>query len=139
MLADGLIELSPSLYYSPIVIAQKKDGSFRFCIDYRRLNAITKSRAQILPIIQEVVKNIGSAKVFSTMDLKSGYWQTRLTVRAKSYTAFSVPENGLYQWRVMSFGLKNALGCFNDFITQEVLSGFVNRFVKYYLNDFVIY
>ena len=139
MLADGLIEPSSSPYSSPIVMHGKKDGRYRFCNDYRRLNAITKSRAQNLPIIQEVVKDIGSAKVFSTLDLKSGYWQIRLTERAKPYTAFSTPDGGLYQWRVMSFGLKNAPGCFNDFITQEVLPRFVDQFVKSYLDDFIIY
>ena len=139
MLADGLIEHSSSAYSSPIVMHGKKDGCYRFCNDFRRLNALTKSRAQVLPIIQEVIKDIGSAKVFSTLDLKSGYWQIRLTDRAKPFTAFTTPDGGLYQWRVMSFGLKNAPGCFNDFISQEVLSGFVDRFVKSYLDDFIIY
>ena len=139
MLADGLIEPSSSPYSSPIVMAKKKNGEYRFCVDFRRLNSVTKSRAQNLPIIQEVVKDIGNAKVFSTLDLKSGYWQIRLTDRAKPYTAFSTPDGGLYQWRVMSFGLKNAPGCFNDFITQEVLSGFADLFIKSYLDDFVVY
>ena len=139
MLADGLIEPSSSPYCSPIVMAKKKNGEYRFCIDFRRLNSITVSRAQNLPIIQEVVKDIGNAKVFTTLDLKSGYWQIKLTDRAKPYTAFSIPGGGLYQWRVMSFGLKNAPGCFNDFVTQEVLSGYTDRFIKSYLDDFVVY
>ena len=139
MLADGLIEPSFSPYSSPIVMDKKKDGNFRFCIDFRRLNAITKDTAQNLPIIREVIKDIGSAKIFTTLDLKHGYWQIPLTEHAKKYTAFATPDGGLYQWRVMPFGLKNAPGCFNNFITQEVLSGYINEFVRSYLDDFVIY
>ena len=72
-----------------------------------------------------VIKDIGSAKIFTILDLKHGYWQIPLTERAKK--------------RVMPFGLKNAPGCFNNFITQEVLSGYINDFVTSYLDDFVIY
>ena len=139
MLANGLIEPSTSPYSSPVVLVRKKDGRFRFCTDYRRLNSLTKSRAQNLPIIQEIVKDFGNAKVFSTLDLKSGYWQIPLAPRARPLTAFSTPDGGLYQWRVMSFGLKNATGCFNDFISQEVLSGYMNEFVRSYLDDFMVY
>ena len=139
MLADGLIEPSSSPYSSPIVMDRKKDGDFRFCNDFRRLNSITKDTAQNLAIIREVIKDIGSAKIFTTLDLKHGYWQIPLTERAKKLTAFATPDGGLYQWRVMPFGLKNAPGCFNNFITQEVLSGYVNEFVRSYLDDFVIY
>ena len=139
MLADGLIEPSFSQYSSPIVMDRKKDNEYRFCNDYRRLNAITKDTAQNLPVIREVVKDVGTAKIFTTLDLKHGYWQIPLTERAKPYTAFATPDGGLYQWRVMPFGLKNAPGRFNNFITQEVLSGYMNEFVRSYLDDFVIY
>ena len=139
MLADGLIEPSFSPYSSPIVMDRKKDNKFRFCNDFRRLNAITKDTAQNLPVIREVIKDIGMAKIFTTLDLKHGYWQIPLTERAKPYTAFATPDGGLYQWRVMPFGLKNAPGRFNNFITQEVLSGFMDVFVRSYLDDFVIY
>ena len=139
MLADGLIEPSFSPYSSPIVLDRKKDGDFCFCNDYRRLNALTKDTSQNLPVIREVIKDIGTAKIFTTLDLKHGYWQIPLTKRARGYTAFTTPDGGLYQWRVMSFGLKNAPGRFNNFITQEVLSGFMDEFVRSYLDDFLIY
>ena len=139
MLADGLIEPSFSPYSSSIVMDRKKDNKFRFCNDFRRLNAITEDTAQNLLVIREVIKDIGIAKIFTTLDLKHGYWQIPLTERAKSYTAFATPDGRLYQWRVMPFGLKNAPGRFNNFITQEVLSGFMDVFVRSYLDDFVIY
>ena len=139
MLADGLIEPSFSAYSSPIVMNRKKDGNFRFCNDYQKLNALTKDTSQNLPVIREVIKDIGSAKIFTTLDLKQGYWQIPLTERAKQFTAFATPDVRLYQWKVMSFGLKNAPGRFNNFITQEVLSGYMDEFLRSYLDDFVIY
>ena len=74
MLTGGLIEPSFSQYSSPIVMDRKKDNDCRFCNDYRRLKAITKDTAQNLPVIREVVKYIGTAKIFTTLDLKHRYW-----------------------------------------------------------------
>jgi hypothetical protein len=71
MLASGIIETSSSPYSSPIVMAPKKDGKFRFCVDFRRLNSITEDSAQPLPVIQEVLKDLGEATVFFTLDLRS--------------------------------------------------------------------
>jgi hypothetical protein len=88
MLADGIIEPATSEYASPIVIVKKKDGRPRFCVDYRRLNTITKDEAASLPIIQETLRDLGQAKVFTSLDLKSGYWQVPLSEESKQYTAF---------------------------------------------------
>ena len=112
MLADGLIEPSFSQYSSPIVIDRKKDNDSRFCNDYRRLNAITKDTAQNLSVIREVVKDVGTAKIFTTLDLKHGYWQIPLTERAKSCTAFATPDGGLYQWRVMAIWVEKRARAF---------------------------
>jgi predicted aspartyl protease len=73
MLADGIIEPATSEYASPIVIVKKKDGRPRFCVDYRRLNTITMDEAASLPVIQETLRDLGQAKVFTSLDLKSGY------------------------------------------------------------------
>jgi hypothetical protein len=75
MLADCIIEPATSEYASPIVIVKKKDGRPRFCVDYRRLNEVTKDEAVPLPIIHETLRDLGQAKVFTSLDLKSGYWQ----------------------------------------------------------------
>jgi hypothetical protein len=73
MLADGIIEATSSPYSTPIVMVTKKDDRYRFCVDYRRLNSITEDSAQPQPVIHEVLKDLGNATIFSTLDLRSGY------------------------------------------------------------------
>ncbi|KAL7304778.1 hypothetical protein TKK_0003005 [Trichogramma kaykai] len=91
MLAEGVIEPSHSPYNSPIVMAKKKDGTLRFCVDYRRLNEVTMDETQQIPRISDALKDLGDAKVFTTLDLKSGYWQIPMDETAKPYTAFTTP------------------------------------------------
>ena len=78
MLIDGIIEPSNSPYSSPVVIVTRKNGKPRFCVDYRRLNAITIDTSQKLPHIQDTLKDLGNACVFSTIDLRNGYWKARM-------------------------------------------------------------
>ena len=108
MLADDFIEPASSPYSSPTLIQTEKDGSKRLCVDYRELNDLTIDAAQPLPVIQETLKEIGQAKVYSTIDLKSGNCQIPLHPNSRKYTAFSTPGGGQYQFKVMPFGLKNA-------------------------------
>uniref|UniRef100_A0ABD2VYJ7 RNA-directed DNA polymerase n=1 Tax=Trichogramma kaykai TaxID=54128 RepID=A0ABD2VYJ7_9HYME len=139
MLAEGVIEPSHSPYNSPIVMAKKKDGTLRFCVDYRRLNEVTMDETQQIPRISDALKDLGDAKVFTTLDLKSGYWQIPMDETAKPYTAFTTPTGGSYQFRVMPFGLKGAPGTFQRLMSQEVLSGYLNKFCIVYLDDIIIY
>jgi hypothetical protein len=104
MLAAGVIERSESEYCSPVVLVKKKDGTVRFCTDYRRLNALTKDEAAALPRIQEVLRDFGTAQVFSSIDLKSGYWQIPMDPASKHLTAFATPDGATYQHRVMPSG-----------------------------------
>jgi hypothetical protein len=92
MLISGVIEPSTSEFASAVVIVKKKDGQPRYCVDYRRLNAATRDEAAPLPIIQEMLRDLGQAKVFSSLDLKSGYWQVPLSDESKEYTAFTTPD-----------------------------------------------
>lgn len=139
MLRDGVIEPSTSPYSSPAILVRKKDGQHRFCVDFRRVNAITESLPTSLPVIAEALRDIGTAKVFSTIDLKSGYWQVPMADESKAITAFSTPDGSAYQFRVMPFGLKNAPGTFQRMMTQEVLTGYLRMFVLVYLDDIVVY
>lgn len=139
LLANDLIEPSSSPYCSPIVIVRKKDGSPRYCVDYRRLNELTQDEAAPLPIIHETLKDLGPAKIFTTLDLKSGYWQIAMEESSKRYTAFATPDGATYQWRVMAFGLKNAPATFQRLMAQEVLATFLGKFAMVYLDDIVIY
>ena len=107
-------------------------------IDYRKLNDLTIDAAQPLPVIHQTLKDLGQANIFSTIDLKSGYWQIPLHPDSRKYTAFATPDGGQYQFRVMPFGLKNAPCIFQN-IMKEILGTFWRQFVIAYLDDLIIY
>ena len=107
MLRGGQIEPSDSPWSSPTVLVKKKDGTLRFCVDYRRLNQVTKKDAFPLPPINDSLSMLAGQRWFSTLDLASGYWQVGMTKRASQRSAFATPA-GLFQFRVMPFGLCNA-------------------------------
>jgi hypothetical protein len=108
MLTEGVIEPSESPWSSPIVLAKKKDGKYRFCIDFRKVNEVTRKDAYSLPFIKVILDKLRRARDISTIDLKSAYWQVPLTPASKPITAFRVPSRGLYQFLVMPFGLHSA-------------------------------
>ncbi|KAL7304189.1 hypothetical protein TKK_0003386 [Trichogramma kaykai] len=139
MLADGIIEQCDSPYSSPIVMVNKKGGKQRFCIDFRRLNEISVDQSQQIPLISDSLKDLGDAVVFSTLDLKSGYWQIPMDTKSKEYTAFTTPTGGTYQFRFMPFGLKGAGSTFQKLMSQVVLTGYLNKFCLVYLDDIVVY
>ena len=107
MLDLGVIEPSISPYSSPIVLVPKKDGSVRFCIDFRKLNKVTEFDAEPMPNMEEIINRMSGHKYFTKMDLSKGYWQVGLTERFKPLTAFETPR-GLFQFRTMPFGLVNS-------------------------------
>ena len=95
MLARGIIERSSSPWSFPIVLVKKKDGSTRFCVDFRKLNMVTKKDAHLIPRLDETFDHLSGTAWFSTLDLASGYWQVKLKDSDKEKTAFSTPF-GLY-------------------------------------------
>ncbi|KRY22779.1 Transposon Ty3-G Gag-Pol polyprotein [Trichinella patagoniensis] len=111
MLHAGVIELPSGLWSSPVVLVRKKDLSPRFCVHYRRLKAVTRVDAQPIPRIDDTLNALAGAKWFSTLYLASGYWQVEVAGRDREKTAFSTPL-GLFQFRVMPFGLCNAPATF---------------------------
>ena len=137
MLEQGVISPSDSPWASPVVLVQKKDGSKRFCVDYRKLNEATVKDAYPLPRIDESLEALGGAQWFSTLDLASGYWQVGLTERAKKKSAFVV-RGGLYEFNVMPFGLCNAPATFER-LMERVLSGLQWEILMLYLDDVIVY
>ncbi|MES9994361.1 MAG: RNase H-like domain-containing protein [Candidatus Thiodiazotropha sp.] len=107
MLELGVIEPSISPYSSPVVLVPKKDGSVRFCIDFRKLNKVTEFDAEPMPNMEEVINKMSGHRYFTKMDLCKGYWQVGLTDRSKPFTAFETPK-GLFQFKTMPFGLVNS-------------------------------
>jgi hypothetical protein len=136
-LKNGVISESISPWSAPLVLATKPNGRTRVCVDYRALNRITKKNAHPLPRIDESFTLLYGAVYFSSLDLKSGYWQRPLTFLSKEKTAFGT-RYGHYQWNVMPFGLIGAPGSFQHRL-NKVLALFLNKFVIVYLDNILIF
>ena len=107
MLQTGVIEPFCSPWASPVCLVKKKEGTYRFCVDYRRVNSVSKRDAFPIPGIQDALDHLRGAKYFATFDLLSGYWQLGMTERAKERSAFCT-RRGLFHFTRMPFGLAGA-------------------------------
>ena len=137
MLDREIIQPSQSPWSSNVVIVKKKDGSHRFCVDFRKLNLITKKDVYPLPRISEVLDTLGNAVYFSTMDLASGYWQVPLDKASQEKTAFTT-KSGLFEFRVLPMGLVNAPPGFQRMM-DVVLSGLQWKNCLVYLDDVIVF
>jgi hypothetical protein len=137
LLDKGYILPSSSPWGSPALFMKKKDGSLRMCVDYRPLNAVTIKNKYPLPRIDVLFDQLAGAKVFSKIDLRSGYRQIKIRASDVSKTTFST-RYSLYEFLVMSFGLTNAPAYFM-YLMNSVFMNELDKFVVVFINDILIY
>ena len=137
LLAEGKISPSTSPYGAPVLFVKKKDGTLRMCIDYRALNSQTVKNRYALPRIDELLDRLHDAKIFTKLDLTSGYYQIAITPSDRYKTAFRT-RYGHYEFNVMPFGLTNAPATFQT-LMNEIFRDLLDVCVIVYLDDILVY
>lgn len=137
LLKEGIIEPSQSEWASPVVMVKKSNGKWRFCIDFRKVNGVSKKDAYPLPNMLGILDQLRQAHYISTIDLSQAYFQIPLADAAKPITAFIVPGRGLFQFTRMPFGLSNAPATLQRYI-EKVLGPELYPHVFVYLDDIII-
>ena len=137
MLNSGVIEPSVTAWPSPVVMVRKGVNKYRFCIDFHKLNAVSKADAYSLPYIDAILRKLRSARYISTLDLSAAYHQILLTSESKELTAFTVPGLGLYQFARMPYGLSQAGATFQRLI-DKVIGPELEPFAFPHLDDIIL-
>ena len=137
MLSKGLIRPSASPWGSPIIFVDKRDGTTRLCVDYRKLNDVTIKNKYPLPKIEDLFDQLNGARIFSKVDLRTGYHQLKVRETDIPKTAFTT-RYGLYEYTMMSFGLTNAPAYFMN-LMNKVFMDFLDKFVVVFIDDILIY
>ncbi|GMF57124.1 unnamed protein product [Phytophthora fragariaefolia] len=137
MLSAGVIEHGEGAWGFPVVLVHKKDGSVRFCAGYRALNSVIRRDVYPLPRIDETLESLGGARLFTTLDLRSGYWRIRVAEEDRDQTAF-MTKRGLYRFRRVPFGLTKAPATFQR-LMNGVLRGLTWMTCLVYLDGIIIF
>ena len=137
LLSKGFIRPSISPWEAPVLFVKKKDGSLRLCIDYRKLDRVTIRNQYPLPRIDKLFDQLQGSRVYSKIDLRSGYHQLRVHESDVGKTAFRT-SYGHYEFLVMPFGLTNAPTAFMDLINR-VFQPYLDRFIIVFIDDILVY
>ena len=138
MLRLGAIRKSCSPWASAFVLVRKKNGKLRFCIDLRKLNSKTFKDSYALPRIEQTLESLVGSKIFSTLDLTSGYWQVEMAEECKPYTAFTCGPLGFFECETMPFGATNAPATFQR-LMEDCLGDLNMNWCIIYLDDVILY
>ena len=138
MLSNGVIRPSNSTSASPVVMVKKKDSSLRFCVDFRQLNAATVKDAHPIPRIDDLLNALHGARWFSTLDLKSGYWQVPIQERDEEKTAFHTSSGQLFEFNQVPFSLCSAPATFSR-LMDRVLASLHWETCLFYLDDIIVF
>ena len=138
MLDGGVICPSQSPWCNSVVLVRKKDGGLRFCIDFCWLNSQTKKDVYPLLQMQETMESMVGTRFFSTMDLKSGFWQVKMAKDSEQYTAFTVGSMGVYVFLRMPYGLCNTPATFQR-LMQNCLGELNLTYALIYLDDVIVF
>lgn len=136
-LHKGFIEPSDSPWAAPVLFAVKPNGGLRFCVDYRKLNAVTKKDRYPLPLIDETLARISQAKIFTKIDIRQAFHRIRIKPDHEELTTFRT-RYGAYKYKVMPFGLTNGPSTFQRFI-NNTLMGYLDDFCSAYIDDILIF
>ena len=136
-LYKGFIEASNAPFASPVLFVKKPDGSLRFCVDYRKLNAITKRDQHPLPLIDETLARVAKAVVFTKLDIRQAFHRIRMDKLSELLTTFKT-RYGTYKYKVLPFGLTNGPATYQRYM-NDVLFEYLDLFCTAYLDDILIY